>query len=176
MFNLSSTAVPMKSPMADAPVWEGIIALLVTVLGLGTYHVPIRTFPAGDGFFVQWSMSIGILCSGFIVHATQGFPGFEPIAVVGGMFWAIANALSQRVISGLGLAVGLLLWNATNCLTGWFIGRFGLFGVTSKPPRSDVLNATGLCVMLLGSFLISFVKKVPRTDQQAPNSKNNLSN
>lgn len=39
-------------------------------------------------------MSIGILCSGFIVHATQGFPGFEPIAVVGGMFWAIGSVLN----------------------------------------------------------------------------------
>ena len=73
-----------------------------------------------------------------------------PIAVLGGVFWSIANALSQRVITTLGLAVGLLLWNATNCLTGWVIGRFGLFGLTAKPPKSDVLNVTGLCVMLLG--------------------------
>jgi hypothetical protein len=47
MLNLTSTT--MKSPMADVPAWEGIIALLITVVGLGTYHVPIRTFPAGDG-------------------------------------------------------------------------------------------------------------------------------
>jgi hypothetical protein len=34
-------------------------------------------------------MSIGVLCTGFIVHATMGFPGFEPVAVLGGVFWAI---------------------------------------------------------------------------------------
>jgi hypothetical protein len=43
------------------------------------------------GFFVQWSMSIGVLCTGFVIHSILGFPGFEPIAVLGGMFWAIGE-------------------------------------------------------------------------------------
>jgi hypothetical protein len=34
-------------------------------------------------------MSIGALCAGFVIHAALGFPGFEPIAVLGGVFWTI---------------------------------------------------------------------------------------
>lgn len=53
MLNLTAGTTTVRSPMADAPTWEGIVALLVTVFGLGTYHVPIRTFPAGDGKFFR---------------------------------------------------------------------------------------------------------------------------
>jgi hypothetical protein len=38
-----------SNPMADASDWEGILALFITVIGLGSYHVPIRAFSVGDG-------------------------------------------------------------------------------------------------------------------------------
>jgi len=100
----------------------------------------------GLAFFVQWVMSVGILLTGFIVNILEAFPPMQPlaggfsglwscwckieVAVFGGMLWCVANNISQFVISGLGIAVAMLLWNTTNCLTGWASGRFGLFGLT----------------------------------------------
>lgn len=69
-------------------------------------------------------------------------------------FRSIANTLSQRVISELGLAVGLLLWMSTNCIIGWSIGRFGLFGIERKPIENDFLNVLGLVALLLGQVII----------------------
>ncbi|KAI6192933.1 Protein of unknown function DUF1632 domain containing protein [Aphelenchoides fujianensis] len=149
------------------PTWIGVLAIVITVAGFGTVHVPIRKFPTGDGFFVQWAMSVGTLCVGFLINVFCDYPPFEPFAMVGGMCWAIANTISQRVISGLGLAPGLLIWSSTNCLTGWTIGRFGLFGIRAKPPASDWLNCIGLIAVLFGSLMISLVRKTPRVDQPA---------
>ncbi|KAI6236152.1 hypothetical protein M3Y95_00127300 [Aphelenchoides besseyi] len=156
------------------PAWHGILAIVVTVLGFGTLHVPIRSFPAGDGFFVQWAMSVGAICVGFLINIYTEFPPFEPVAMLGGAFWCIANCISQRVISGLGLAVGLLLWSSTNCLTGWSVGKFGLFGVKAKPAENEIINVLGLAAVLFGSLMISFVRKVPSTDAYRVQPLNDL--
>lgn len=102
------------------------------------------------GIFVQFGMSIGIVFTGFFISAFYGFPEFQIWAAFGGCLWSVANTLSQRVISELGLAVGLLLWMSTNCIVGWSIGRFGLFGIQKKPIENDFLNVLGLLALLLG--------------------------
>ncbi|CAD5224189.1 unnamed protein product [Bursaphelenchus xylophilus] len=148
--------------MSEFELWQGVGACVIAAVGFGTLHVPIRRYPTGDGFFVQWAMSVGILLTGFIVNIIEGFPSFQPLAVIGGIVWTVANTVSQKVISGLGLAVALLLWNTTNCITGWATGRFGLFGVKARAPASDALNLAGLGFVLLGGFVIAFVRKTPR--------------
>jgi hypothetical protein len=62
----------------------------------------------------------------------------------------LANSLSQYVIAVLGLAVALLLWNTTNSLTGWSIGRFGLLWLRQQLPRHPALNLLGLVLGILG--------------------------
>uniref|UniRef100_A0A915CYA3 Transmembrane protein 144 n=1 Tax=Ditylenchus dipsaci TaxID=166011 RepID=A0A915CYA3_9BILA len=89
-------------------------------------------------------------------------PPIRIYAVFGGMLWTIANSLSQYVISGLGLAVGLVLWNTTNCLTGWLSGRFGLFGLKAVVPTHDQLNIAGLVILLIGGLLFAFVRRTRR--------------
>merc|ERR1712100_37725 len=37
-----------------------------------------------------------------------------------------------------------LLWSITNLLTGWFVGKFGLFGVTAEDVPITWLNDLGL--------------------------------
>ncbi|PIO69708.1 hypothetical protein TELCIR_08461 [Teladorsagia circumcincta] len=43
------------------------------------------------GMFAQWVMSIAILIVGFIVFCLRSFPGFYPLAMLGGAFWAIGE-------------------------------------------------------------------------------------
>ncbi|CAJ0916199.1 unnamed protein product, partial [Mesorhabditis belari] len=120
--------------------------------------VPIKKFDAGDGFFVQWVMSSAILLVGFCTFVYIGFPGFYPLAMLGGMFWSIGNSMAIPVISRLGMALGILIWNTTNCLTGWAGGRFGLFGMKANPPESSILNYFGLSLVLVGGFLFSRIR------------------
>jgi len=145
--------------------YEGVFAIIIAVIGFGSVHVPIRKFNVDDGMFVQFAMSVGILFAGFIISAFYDFPDFEPWVALGGCLWAIANTLSQRVITELGMAVGMLLWMSTNCIVGWSIGKFGLFGIQKKPIENDFLNILGLVALLVGSFCIAFIRKVPRSNQ-----------
>uniref|UniRef100_A0A7I5E5S8 Transmembrane protein 144 n=1 Tax=Haemonchus contortus TaxID=6289 RepID=A0A7I5E5S8_HAECO len=120
--------------------------------------VPIRRYDAGDGMFAQWVMSTAILMIGFIVFCLQGFPGFYPLAMLGGAFWSIGNSTAIPIISRLGMTVGILIWNTTNCLTGWAGGRFGLFGMKANPPASQILNYGGLVCVIIGGILFSRVQ------------------
>ncbi|CAJ0916045.1 unnamed protein product, partial [Mesorhabditis belari] len=103
-------------------------------------------------------MSSAILLVGFCTFVYIGFPGFYPLAMLGGMFWSIGNSMAIPVISRLGMALGILIWNTTNCLTGWAGGRFGLFGMKANPPESSILNYFGLSLVLVGGFLFSRIR------------------
>ncbi len=60
------------------------------------------------------------------------------------------NASAIPIIRRIGMALGMLIWNTTNCLTGWATGRFGMFGMTPRPPKNDLLNYFGLGLVLIG--------------------------
>lgn len=88
----------------------GLCACGVSAVFFGSMFVPIRKYDASDGkvyptvgelgyfnydflsgMFAQWVMSAAILFIGFLVFCLQGFPGFYPLAMLGGMFWTIGN-------------------------------------------------------------------------------------
>ncbi|CAI5444877.1 unnamed protein product [Caenorhabditis angaria] len=100
-------------------------------------------------------MSTAILLVGFIVYATQGFPEFEPIAVLGGVFWAIGNSTAVPIMNSIGIGMGMLVWGTTNCIAGWAAGRFGLFGINATIPALPILNYFGLVLVIIGGFLFS---------------------
>ena len=62
----------------------------------------------------------------------QGFPQFQPVAMLGGLLWATGNMMCVPVIKLIGLSMGLLIWGSTNMLMGWASGQFGLFGLKSQ--------------------------------------------
>ncbi|EYC25578.1 hypothetical protein Y032_0011g1283 [Ancylostoma ceylanicum] len=146
---------------SDMSVAIGLCACGVSAVFFGSMFVPIRKYDAADGMFAQWVMSAAILFIGFLVFCLQGFPGFYPIAMLGGTFWTIGNATAIPIISRLGMALGILIWNTTNCLTGWAGGRFGLFGMKPNPPASDILNYGGLLFVIIGGVLFSRIKGNP---------------
>lgn len=69
--------------------FKGILVLVVAVIGFGTTHVPIRRFPVGDGMFVEFVMSVGIIFVGFAINAIERLPEFQTYAAIGGFLWAI---------------------------------------------------------------------------------------
>lgn len=70
----------------------GLAACAVSSVFFGSMFVPIKSYDSRDGIFAQWMMSIAILLVGFIVFATTGFPGFYPLAMLGGASWCIENS------------------------------------------------------------------------------------
>lgn len=66
--------------------------------------------------------------------------------------------MALPVINRLGLALGMLIWNTTNCLSGWAVSHFGLFGVKARPAPNLFLNYVGLILVSIGGGLFTMVK------------------
>ncbi|EFP03107.1 hypothetical protein CRE_28219 [Caenorhabditis remanei] len=141
----------------------GMAACAVSSVFFGSMFVPIKSYDSRDGIFAQWMMSIAILLVGFVVFAYTGFSGFYPLAMLGGASWCIGNATAIPIISRLGLAVSILIWNTSNCLTGWAGGRFGLFGMKAQVPASPFLNYLGLVFVVIGGSIFAQVRSEPST-------------
>ena len=129
---------------------EGLLQLFTAVILFGSMFVPVKKYNAGDGFFAQWIMSISILLVGFGVFATESFAHFYPMAMLGGAFWSVGNMMAIPIIKRLGMALGILIWNSTNCLFGWAIGTFGGFGIEPRPASIPWLSYLGLVLIFTG--------------------------
>ncbi|VDM58836.1 unnamed protein product [Angiostrongylus costaricensis] len=95
------------------------------------------------------------------VYALESFPLFQPLAMLGGSLWALVhdylegNATAVPIMNVLGLGMGMLIWGVTNCVTGWAVGRFGLFGINASIPTSPLLNYFGLLLVIIGCVFFS---------------------
>lgn len=73
-------------------------------------------------------MCSAIFAVGTLVYFFRGLPQFQPFAMLGGVGWAIGNLTAMPIIDAIGLGLGVLIWGSVNCVVGWAVGRFGLFG------------------------------------------------
>ncbi|GMS88935.1 hypothetical protein PENTCL1PPCAC_11110, partial [Pristionchus entomophagus] len=143
----------------------GLAACAVASIFFGSVFVPVKRHDAGNGLFVQWVMSTGILLIGLAVYSFESFPPFYPLAMLGGALWSIGNATAVPIMGELGIGLGMLVWGITNVLTGWACGSFGLFGTQAHPPTNVFFNALGLTCVMAGGVLFSRVR---------PTTKGNL--
>lgn len=91
---------------------------------------------------------------------------FEPIAMVGGMLWAIGNCTVVPIIELIGLGLGVLLWGVANMVIGWMVGEIPLFLKHRQTVAMPVLNYVGLAVAACSFVLYFFVK----VDKQSTSS------
>eukprot|EP00438_Fugacium_kawagutii_P022482 Skav229689 [mRNA] locus=scaffold3722:170989:179107:- [translate_table: standard] len=119
-------------------------------------------------------MSVGILAvgllTGMFLTSTDGLtiPKFEPLAAAGGAMWMLGNLMCPYIIQIIGLGLGLTMWDLSNMLVGWFIGHFGLLGVTKESTERPIWNYVGLILasVSLVFFSISSVMNDPESETQ----------
>ena len=138
------------------------IALLccgIAVLFFGSNFVPVKTVETGDGVFFSFVLCTGIFFVGIIINAVEGFPEFEPWAMLGGAIWCTGNLMSVPTIKLIGLSLGMLLWGTTNMLVGWATGRFGLFGVNPQLAcdPEDANQAESSCIHDVGLNYVGMI-------------------
>lgn len=93
---------------------------------------------------MQWLIAAGIWVVGLGVFAVEGFPKFYPLAMLGGILWAIGesrprvikerstgNATAGGIMRVLGMSLGILVWGTVNCVAGWAVGRLPSGPLTS---------------------------------------------
>eukprot|EP01121_Diplochlamys_sp_Union-15-3_P009669 TRINITY_DN263_c0_g1_i2.p1 TRINITY_DN263_c0_g1~~TRINITY_DN263_c0_g1_i2.p1 ORF type:complete len:359 (-),score=59.04 TRINITY_DN263_c0_g1_i2:72-1064(-) len=141
---------------------KGFIAAAIAVVCFGSNFAPVKKFESGDGVFFQWILCSAIWVCGFIVNFIRGFPPFEPLALLGGVFWCSGNMLTVPIIKLIGLSLGLLLWGMANLCMGWLSGTLGLFGLKRETVKNPTLNYVGFVIAVCSTFIYFFVK--PNTD------------
>jgi glucose uptake protein GlcU len=140
----------------------GYIGALVAVLCFGTFAVPIKIVPTGDGIMFQWIECCAIMIVGIVVECIAGRPfTFEPLGMLGGMLWCVGNITVIPIVDNIGLGLGLLIWGLFNMVTGWACGHFGIV-VDKEAIKYPVLNYLGLTLACLSILLYFPIKSVSK--------------
>jgi len=152
-------------------IGTGLVAVAIAVFFFGSNFVPIKRYKTGDGMFFQWALCIGIWHVGLCVNIIRGQPEFQPIAMCGGLIWATGNLLTVPIVQRIGLAMGLLIWGATNLIGGWLSGVIGLMGI--KKETGDIsswpLNYVGIVLGLVSMAIASFVRPNVKSQESYDN-------
>eukprot|EP00397_Hematodinium_sp_SG-2012_P036357 GEMP01039240.1.p1 GENE.GEMP01039240.1~~GEMP01039240.1.p1 ORF type:complete len:359 (+),score=51.49 GEMP01039240.1:20-1096(+) len=142
----------------------GYLCCFIAVLFFGSNYLPVKKFDAGDGFFFQWILCIGIWVTGWICGCIAGWPDLTPsireadgngsqrwqiLMILGGALWATGNVVVVPVIGAIGLGVGLCIWGTSNMICGWLSGITGAFGVPDE--RNELFDSGGLALNIVGA-------------------------
>lgn len=78
--NITTTILTTTiEPSIIVPKYIGYIAIIVSVLFLGSNYLPIKHFETGDGMFFQLMFTTSVWIVGFFVNLIKGYPKFYPL-------------------------------------------------------------------------------------------------
>lgn len=146
---------------SDLAVGFGCIA--VTIACLGSNFVPVKRFEIGDGMFFQFMQAIGIWTVAIVVQLIRGSV-FESYAMLGGVLWAMGNALCGVMIKCIGMALGQQIYGAVASIVGWSMGFWGWFGVEKSEVKHLGLNVAGALTGLIGTVVFFYVRPAKSLD------------
>ena len=89
----------------------------------------------------------------------------SPVPMIGGILWAAGNAAKVPIIKMIGLGVGQIIWASTNCVFGWAVARFGLFGSKTQTPSIVWLNYVGICLTVSSLFIFFAINSSGKNSQ-----------
>jgi len=139
---------------------EGYLSAVAAAVFYGIQYVPVKNFDIYDGTVFQWFMCGGILFAGMILgtFSAGAVPQVAFIDLLGGMFWTAQNMLLMPVVKLLGLGLGFAIYGVTNVLSGYIIGRFGLFGNVADPGAIPWLRDTGAACLVSSIAIMANIK------------------
>ena len=138
----------------------------------------------GDTIAFQWFFCFSVWLCGLIVAICYAkpsndddenylvFPKIYPRTFLGGFLWCTGNCLTYPAVKFIGMALGLLVWNATNMTFGWASGTFGWFGLERNEISSYPFNYTGFGMAMLSLILFLFIS--PEDQNENKNLKSSL--
>jgi len=118
-------------------------------------------------------MSLGTLCSAYIAMFISKNYIFDPWGLLGGTLWSIGNFCVIPIVKTIGLGLGLLLWSCTSIITGFFTGKFGLFGLVKQQVAHPALNWAGFACIVGAIVFFFFIK--PTLDDEKEDKQHKYS-
>ena len=133
--NGTSTIVPIP-PSPVLAIW-GYLAVVVCGLSFGSASLPIKKFEAGnfvilkrsknfytffckgDGVTFSLVSALALWSVGLIVHCIRDFPTFYFLPMLGGFFFAAANAKMVPILKTIGIGMGTSIRASIGIVVGW---------------------------------------------------------
>jgi len=136
----------------------GYIGAIVASVFFGSNYVPTKNYPTGDGISFVWSFSAGVMIVGISTIFITGKSVFVASGLIGGSLWASGNMCVVPIVKTIGLGLGLLVWGSTSLITGYFVGKFGLFGVDLQKVYHEAENYVGIVLVVCAMGVFFFIK------------------
>src|SRR3989338_9907513 len=129
----------------------GLVAVSVSIIGWGSYFVPMKRIRQFDPFYFQLLMCVAIFGLSLIVSLVFRSFILSFFGIISGVLWALGNILSAQAVKYSGLSKSAPLWMGVGILTSFAWGL--LFFM--EPINILLLGVIGLLLLVLGIFLIS---------------------
>jgi len=136
----------------------GYIGAIVASVFFGSNYIPTKNYPTGDGISFVWSFSAGVMIVGLSTIFITGKSLFVATGLIGGSLWASGNMCVIPIVKTIGLGLGLLVWGSTSLITGFFVGKFGLFGVDHQKVYHEAINWVGIVHVVCAMGIFFFIK------------------
>jgi len=142
--------------------------IIAAVIIFGTNFIPVKKVATGDGLFFQLIVCVYIWAIGVCTCFVRQSFELHMLPMLGGFLWATGNLCKVPIIKCIGIGMGQIIWATTNCVVGWAIARFGLFGGHAQVPNLPNLNYVGVALTI--SSLLLFVLVDSRGKQRFASS------
>ncbi len=129
----------------------GLFAVSISILGWGSYFVPMKRIKQYDPFYFQLLMCMTILISSILVSLFFNSFIFSYWGFLSGVLWASGNILSAQAVKYSGLSKAAPLWMGAGILTSFAWGLIFF----NEPVNSIVLGLLAIIFLISGIFFIS---------------------
>jgi len=136
----------------------GWVGAVVASLFFGSNYVPTKNYPQGDGMSFVWIFSSGVLTVGIISMFITGKSIFIYTGLIGGSCWAAGNLCVVPIIKLVGLGLGILVWGSSSLITGFLLGKTGLFDLKKDEVAQPAINWVGFALVVIAMATFFFIK------------------
>jgi len=129
----------------------GFATAIITILGLGSYLVPMKRVKDYDPFYFQVLMCITAFVFSVIFSLVRGTFVFSALAFLSGFLWAGGNILSVLAVGRTGLARAAPIWMGGVIIVSFLWGMLFFREELSSIPASII----GIIALIAGIVLVS---------------------
>lgn len=131
----------------------GYIAALISMVGWGSYFVPMKRIKNYDPVYFQAVMCMGIFISSIILSIFIHEFLLSILGILSGILWSIGNSLSVVSIKHSKLSIAAPIWMGIAIFGSFISGTFFLKETIHSLP----VGIFGLILLVIGIFLMSSV-------------------
>lgn len=129
----------------------GLLAVSVSIIGWGSYFVPMKRIKSYDPFYFQLLVCLTIFSSSVLVSLAFSSFVISYFGILSGFLWATGNILATQAVRYSGLSRTTPVWMGIIILSSFVWGTLFF----KEPVNSLLLGTAGLLLLIAGIFFIS---------------------